>query len=113
MTETKQPDQFPPIADYGVIGNCHTAALVSSHGSIDWLCLPRFDSPSLFARILDLQRGGAWSIQPAAPYQADHQYLADTNVLETIFTCDGGRVRLLDFMDVTSGDPRATQAVPG
>ncbi len=113
MSGAGQQRRFPPIADYGVIGNCHTAALVSSRGSIDWLCLPRFDSPSVFARILDLERGGAWSIQPTEPFRSDHQYLANTNVLETIFRCDSGRIRLLDFMDVTAGDPGATRPVPG
>ncbi|ARV58382.1 glycoside hydrolase family 15 [Nostocales cyanobacterium HT-58-2] len=103
---------FPPIEDYGVIGNCHTTALVSSCGSIDWLCLPRFDSPSLFARILDLERGGAWSIQPVTAYESTHQYLDETNVLVTTFTCMEGQISLLDFMDITS-DEQQDVAAPG
>src|SRR5439155_9432604 len=101
MSEGYQHQTFPPIEDYGVIGNCHTAALVSSRGSLDWLCLPRFDSPALFARILDLERGGAWRINPTVPFRSTHQYWPDTNVLATTFMCDQGRVRLLDFMDMT------------
>jgi GH15 family glucan-1,4-alpha-glucosidase len=93
---------YPPIEDYGLIGDCRAAALISGQGSLDWLCLPRFDSPSIFARILDLKRGGAWSIHPAAPFRAEHRYLKDTNVLETAFSSDRGRVRLLDFMPVSS-----------
>ncbi len=102
----------PPIEDYGLIGNCRSAALVSSHGSIDWLCLPRFDSPSLFARILDLDRGGGWTIQPAGRSQARRRYLGDTNVLETTFTTVNGRVRLLDFMPMEDAKPGTVQTAP-
>ncbi|MEH2220523.1 MAG: trehalase-like domain-containing protein [Nostoc sp.] len=77
---TVSTQSFLPIEDYGVIGNCHTADIVSSCGSIDWLCLPRFDSPSLFARILDLECGGRWSIQPTTAWSSSHQYLNETNV---------------------------------
>lgn len=106
---------FPPIEDYGLIGDCHTAALVSSHGSIDWLCLPRFDSPSLFARILDLERGGFWHIQPATAFRSTHRYLPNTNILETIFTCAHGRVRLLDCMEVEPPAPGTNRGntIPG
>jgi GH15 family glucan-1,4-alpha-glucosidase len=103
---------YPPIEDYGVIGNCHSAALVSSRGSLDWLCLPRFDSPSLFASILDLERGGTWSIQPTARSQSTHSYVHETNVLETIFTNNDGRVRLIDFMPVSSPADGGTTTVP-
>ena len=109
------PTTFPPIEDYGLIGDCHSAALVSSHGSIDWLCLPRFDSPSIFARILDAERTDAWSLHPTGQFHAQHQYLEYTNVLETIFTSDQGRVRLLDFMpilpEVTSGTVSSLRTV--
>ncbi|MEC4815936.1 MAG: glycoside hydrolase family 15 protein [Scytonema sp. PMC 1069.18] len=104
---------FPPIEDYGIIGNCHTAALVNSHGSIDWLCLPRFDSPSLFARILDIERGGAWSIQPTTAYKSTHHYLDETNILETIFTCESGQISLFDFMDITGNEQQQNLAAPG
>ena len=92
---------FPAISDYGVIGNCHTTALVSRNGSIDWLCLPCFDTPSLFARILDLERGGFWVIQPSGTFESSHQYVDHTNVLKTTFTCGEGTVSLLDFMEIT------------
>ncbi len=104
---------FPAISDYGVIGNCHTAALVSKAGSIDWLCLPRFDAPSLFARILDLKQGGFWHIQPTAPFESDHQYLDATNVLKTTFICHEGKVQLLDFMEVTDRHQLKHSHAPG
>ncbi len=96
-----QEKAYPPIEDYGLIGNCYTAALISSRGSLDWLCMPCFDSPSVFAGILDVERGGSWSIHPTAACRSEHRYLEYTNVLETIFTCDEGRIRLLDFMPVS------------
>ncbi|MGB3651101.1 MAG: trehalase-like domain-containing protein [Rivularia sp. (in: cyanobacteria)] len=103
---------FRAIEDYGIIGNCHTAALVSSHGSIDWLCLPRFDSPSIFARILDTD-GGEWSIQPATSFTSTHKYINQTNVLETTFNSESGKISLVDFMDITSDEPQQRQASPG
>ncbi len=101
-------DGYPPISDYGIIGDGYTVALISSQGSIDWLCLPRFDSPSIFCRILDTERGGAWSVQPCGQFQAQHRYVEHTNVLETIFTVAGGQVRLLDFMPLTGDGPIGT-----
>jgi GH15 family glucan-1,4-alpha-glucosidase len=95
---------FLPLSDYGLIGNCHTAALVSRGGSIDWLCLPRFDSPSFFARILDLDQGGYWTIQPVLPFTSEHHYVDDTNVLKTTLRCDTGEITLLDFMEMMDGD---------
>ncbi|MDP9314402.1 MAG: glycoside hydrolase family 15 protein [Chloroflexota bacterium] len=106
------PAIYPPIEDYGLIGNCHSAALISSGGSLDWLCLPRFDSPSLFARVLDHHRGGGWSINPTGRFQAQHRYLDDTNVLETTFTTARGRVRLLDFMPVAPTAAGGTTTAP-
>ena len=104
---------FPAISDYGVIGNCHTAALISREGSIDWLCLPRFDSPSLFARILDLQQGGFWAIQPTTPFESQRHYLDATNVLKTTFSCKEGKVQVLDFMEVTDSHQLRHPHAPG
>ena len=102
-----------PIEDYGLIGNGHTAALVNSAGSIDWLCWPRFDSPSIFAGILDPDKGGDWIIQPSSDFQSHHRYLKDTNILETVFECSQGKVALLDFMDMTWAEQDVEGGPPG
>src|ERR671925_270773 len=74
------------VYPYGLIGNCETAALVSTSGAIDWFCYPRFDSPSIFAAILDRQRGGSFRISPVNPHPAgDQAYIRDTNLLTTTF----------------------------
>ena len=91
---------YPPIEDYGIIGDMHTAALVSSRGSVDWLCVPAFDSPALFCRLLDWEKGGFWQVSPVGKYRVRRRYLEDTNILETVFTCDAGRVRMLDCLVV-------------
>ncbi len=74
---------YSNISDYGVIGNLETVALVGQAGSIDWYCHPYLDSPSVFAAILDDERGGRWSIAPAAPYQSRQRYFEHTNILIT------------------------------
>jgi len=92
---------YLPIAEYGVIGDLHTAALVGSNGSIDWWCPPRFDSPALFAGLLDAQRGGHWRIAPGPAWTSEQAYLPATNVLSTTFHLQaGGVIRLTDFMPV-------------
>lgn len=93
---------YLPIEDYGIIGNCRTAALVSRAGSIDWCCFPHFDSQAFFASILDRERGGAFSISPVQPYRSEQHYLEDTNVLGTTFTTSSGEARLLDCFSVSS-----------
>src|SRR5256886_8840519 len=81
---------FLPVGDYGVIGDLHTAALVGRNGSIDWLCAPRFDSPSVFAALLDQVRGGRWCIAPTVPATTEHRYLPGTNILVTTFRIESG-----------------------
>lgn len=94
------------IKDYALIGDCRSAALVSRRGSIDWLCWPRFDSPSLFGAILG-DAAGCWSIAPTEPFHTERRYLPDTNVLETRFATAGGSCRLTDLMSIASeGDKR-------
>src|SRR5436190_5095268 len=86
-----------PIADYGLLADCNTAALVGRDGSIDWLCLPRYDSESIFARLLDAD-AGHWAIRPAVAFRSERRYLPGTLVLETTFTTDTGAVRLTDAL---------------
>jgi GH15 family glucan-1,4-alpha-glucosidase len=95
---SRDSDGYCPIEDYALIGDGLTAALVARDGSIDWACFPRFDSPTVFARILDAGRGGSWQIAPTVPHTVHRRYLPDTNVLATSFTALGGVVEVLDFM---------------
>src|SRR5579872_5358228 len=91
---------YPAIADYGLIGDCHTVALVSREGSIDWHCPDRFDAPAVFCRMLDLAKGGFLSVAPAGRFSSSRAYQPDTNVLQTTFEAAGGQLRLIDFMPV-------------
>lgn len=92
----------PRIDDYGLIGNLHTAALVSRFGAIDWACLPQFASPSVFGRILDPRRGGFHSITPLERGVGAQTYLPATNILDTSFRLSRGRLlRILDFLPIT------------
>ena len=91
---------YRPISDYGLIGAMHTCALVSRDGSIDWACLPDFDSPSVFGRILDWRRGGHYQVTVDDITAVERRYLPRTNVLETTFTTPTGVARLIDFMPV-------------
>jgi GH15 family glucan-1,4-alpha-glucosidase len=87
------------IEDYALLGNCRSAALVSRDGSIDWLCLPRFDAPAVFAALLGNEENGRWRLAPCDPVQhTSRQYLEDTLVLETTWVTASGRARVLDLM---------------
>src|SRR5438132_5129021 len=79
------------IADHAIVGDCRSAALISRDGSVDWLCWPQFDSASLFAAILDEDRGGRFAIAPTGPFRSERGYLGETNVLQTrVFAASGG-----------------------
>lgn len=93
---------YPPIGDYALIGDCRSAALVSRDGSIDWLCLPRFDSPAIFAALLDATHGGRFQIRPTGAYRVERRYLPETNILATTFIGPTGTVVLRDLMPVAS-----------
>ncbi len=99
-TATARRGGYLPLGAYGLIGDCRSAALVGSDGSIDWLCLPRFDDASVFGRILDARRGGHWQVGAAGAAESTQRYRDLTNVLSTVFRTDGGRLLVLDFMPV-------------
>lgn len=92
--------RYESIRDYGIIGDCHTAALVSRYGSIDWYCPTRFDAPAVFCRLLDATKGGYFMVAPAGEFHAERQYVHNTNILQTVFTTSQGKVRITDFMPV-------------
>jgi GH15 family glucan-1,4-alpha-glucosidase len=93
-------DGYLPIGAYGLIGDCRSAALVGVDGSIDWLCLPRFDDDALFGRILDAGTGGSWQIHPDEPHEVHQRYRDRTNLLDTVFATGTGVVVVTDFMPV-------------
>jgi GH15 family glucan-1,4-alpha-glucosidase len=93
-------DGYLPIGAYGLIGDCRSAALVGVDGSIDWLCLPRFDNDALFGRILDAGKGGSWQIHPDEPHEVHQRYRDRTNLLDTVFATGNGVVVVTDFMPV-------------
>lgn len=105
-----------PIADYALLSDCHSAALVSRAGSVDWLCFPRFDSPAVFARLLD-ERAGHWSIAPVEESTSSRRYLEGSLVLETRLETAGGVAVLTDCLAVGPNEQGhelgAAPAVPG
>lgn len=102
------------IEDYAIIGDLHTAALVGNDGSIDWLCLPRFDSPSCFSALLGGREHGHWKVAPEGGIRrVERRYRGDTLVLETTFETEDGAVRLIDFMPQRQRNPDVVRIVEG
>jgi GH15 family glucan-1,4-alpha-glucosidase len=106
LTEGHAPhlDPYPPIEDYALIGDCHSAALISRAGSIDWCCMPRIDSDSCFGRLLDWEQGGYFSIAPrTGQFTTFRRYIDGTMVLETYFTSGTGEARMVDLFAMHRG----------
>ncbi|MEF8916630.1 MAG: glycoside hydrolase family 15 protein [Candidatus Bipolaricaulota bacterium] len=104
-------ESYLDIGDYSIIGNLETTALVGSDGSIDWFPVPHVESPSVFARILDANKGGYFSIAPTAPFDSHQEYLPKTNVLKTTFVTDRGKLSIKDFMPIRPNDPSGKEAI--
>ena len=102
---------MPAVGDYAIIGDCRSAALVSRSGSIDWLCWPRFDSPSLLGALLD-PRAGRWSLSPTAPFRTERRYAGDSNVLETRLETGSGSLVVTDLMPVASEEEKRSLLLP-
>ncbi|MFI6489081.1 glycoside hydrolase family 15 protein [Streptomyces sp. NPDC050564] len=111
--------RLPRIEHYGLIGDMQTSAHVCDDGSIDWLCLPRFDSPAPFAALLGTQKHGAWRIAPAAAHEegagatAERRYVGESLVLETVWTTSSGSAKVTDFMPPRDGAPQVIRIVEG
>ena len=110
LESTRQ--RWPRISDYAIIGDSRSSALVSRAGSIDWLCWPRFDSGSVFASILDPDRGGCWVIRPTADFQCSRSYVYATNILRSTFRTSTGTAVLTDFMPVASEPAKLSRLTP-
>jgi GH15 family glucan-1,4-alpha-glucosidase len=102
-----------PIIDYAVLGDTATAALVGRDGSVDWLCLPRFDSPACFAALLGTPEHGRWLIGPAGDHQATRRYIGNSAALETTFTTETGTVRIVDLMPLADDRADIVRRVTG
>jgi len=92
------------ISDYGITGNCRTSALISKFGSVDWCCLPDFDSASVFARLIDDEKGGHFSIIPSGNYSVSQDYIRNTNILKTVYSSPEASFEIIDFMPIYRTD---------
>jgi alpha,alpha-trehalase len=101
--------RYPPIADYGLLGDLRSAALLSKHGSIDWMCLPRFDSPWVFGRLLDWEKGGYLDLSLVGGAVDYRQYRRDSNVIQTVWSSGRARMRVVDWMPIA---PKSTRLKP-
>ncbi len=106
-------DRPARLEDYALLGDCRSAALVSREGSIDWWCVPRFDSPACFAALLGTPDHGRFLIAPTAPAQSSHRYRTDSMVLETEHDTDTGRVRVVDCLAMSGDRPLLVRIVQG
>ena len=103
-----------PIEDYALIGDCRTAALIGTDGSIDWLCCPRFDSEACFAALLGTPENGRWQIAPSDPNaKITRRYRPDTLILETRYETETGTATLIDFMYPLEKHPHIVRFVVG
>src|SRR6185312_14122730 len=99
------PDEFPPIGGYGFLSDCHTSALVSYDGAVEWLCLPRFDAPSVFAAVLDRGAGRLTVRPPGVIVPISRRYKPGTLVIETTWVTDTGWVVVTDALSIASWTP--------
>jgi GH15 family glucan-1,4-alpha-glucosidase len=104
-----QDIRYPPIADYGMLGDLRSAALLSKHGSIDWMCLPRFDSPWIFGRLLDWDKGGYLELTAPRGALDYRQYRRDSNVIQTVWSAGRARMRVVDWMPIA---PKSRKVKP-
>ena len=102
-----------PLEDYALIGDTHTAALVGRNGSMDWLCLPRFDSGACFAALMGDASHGRWLLAPTESFRTRRAYRKDTLVLETEHAVEGGTVRVTEFMTPRRAQARVVRLVEG
>ena len=103
------------IEDYALLSDLHTGPLVSRRGSVDWLCFPRFDSPSVFSALLGGEEHGRWLLAPSAPEAVviDRRYVNSTFVLQTTWQTDAGKVLVTDFMPVGDNRSRLVRRMTG
>lgn len=110
-TEPHHPAHYAAIGIYAYIADCHSQALISKSGSIDWCCMPRVDSASCFGRLPGWHTGGHCQIAPATSFTASRQYLKNTLVLETLFEMPSGTVRLLDSFSMRKGGQHSLRII--